>query len=116
MESSASESAVFPRGQRREGLRWPSKAGSVRVDILVHRRRLQVSAQGHTRCRSRHGLTRPQGPRVPPTCGWTRPATEALLTLRVQPAVRTSRQQEGRGLWDAEPGTAQAWASVARPP
>ena len=116
MESSASESAVFPRGQRREGLRWPSKAGSVRVDILVHRRRLQVSAQGHTRCRSRHGLTRPQGPRVPPTCGWTRQATEALLTLRVQPAVRTSRQQEGRGLWDAEPGTAQAWASVARPP
>ena len=47
---------------------------------------------------------------------WVVMATEALLTLRVQPAVRTSRQQEGRGLWDAEPGTAQAWASVARPP
>lgn len=109
------KSAVFPTGQCREGLRLPRKAGPVRVDILVPSRHPQVSAESHTHCRSQHRLTRPQGPRVPPTRGWTRPATEALLTLRVRPAVRTSRQQEGRGLWDVEPGTPRAWASAARP-
>ena len=99
------KAAAFPGGQCREGLQLPNKTLSVRVDILMHRRFLQVSAQCHTHCRSRHRLMRPQGPMVPPTRGWTRLATEALLTLHVQPAVRTSQWQEGRGLWDAEQGT-----------